>query len=409
VNLLQTFPVAMRALMRNKMRSFLTMLGVIIGVAAVISMVAVGEGAKSSMAKIFESMGTNMLIVTSGSSRSGGMMGGMGSMPTLTWDDLEAIKREAPAVRYAAPSLATKTSLVSDDGNWTTTVNGTTAEWFLIRNWRVSQGALFSDADVDSGNKVIVLGETVVSRLFGSGVNPLGNTVRIRNTPFVVVGVLERKGQSFMGQDNDDIAIVPVSAFRSKLQGGLQQFIAGVVMIGARSEADTYRAQSEITMLMRDRHHIADPVDDDFTVRNLTEIANARNQSMATFSWLLAVVAIISLGVGGIGIMNIMLVSVTERTREIGIRMAVGAKPWNVLAQFLVEAMTLSMAGGLLGIAGAFALSSFLATKIGWAFVIRPDIVVVSFVFSAVVGVLFGLYPAWKASNLDPIEALRYE
>jgi putative ABC transport system permease protein len=330
-------------------------------------------------------------------------------MPTITWDDLEAIKREAPAVRYAAPSLGTKTSLVSDDGNWTTTVNGTTAEWFLIRNWQASQGALFSDADVDSGNKVIVLGQTVVSRLFGSGVNPLGHTVRIRNTPFVVVGVLERKGQSFMGQDNDDIAIIPVSAFRSKLQGGLQQFIAGVVMVGARSESDTYRAQSEITMLMRDRHHIADPVDDDFTVRNLTEIANARNQSMATFSWLLAVVAIISLGVGGIGIMNIMLVSVTERTREIGIRMAVGAKPWNVLAQFLVEAMTLSMAGGLIGIAGAFALSSFLATKIGWAFVIRPDIVVVSFVFSAVVGILFGLYPAWKASNLDPIEALRYE
>jgi putative ABC transport system permease protein len=409
VNLLQTLPVALRALMRNKMRSFLTALGIIIGVAAVISMVAVGEGAKSSMSKIFEAMGTNLLILTSGSTRSGGMMGGMGSMPTITWDDLEAIKREAQAVRYAAPSLVTKTSVISDDGNWTTSINGTTPEWFLIRNWRMGQGAAFGASDVESGNKVIVLGETVVGRLFGSGVNAVGRTVRIRGTPFVVIGILEKKGQSPMGQDYDDAAVIPVSAFKSKLQGGLQQFIAGVVLIGARSEEETYRAQSQITMLMRDRHHIGDPVDDDFTIRNLTEIANARNQGMATFSWLLAVVAVISLVVGGIGIMNIMLVSVTERTREIGIRMAVGAKPWHVMAQFLVEAMTLSTAGGLLGIAGAFALSSLLATKIGWAFVIRPDIVVISFVFSAVVGIVFGLYPAWKASNLDPIEALRYE
>jgi putative ABC transport system permease protein len=381
VNLLQTLPVALRALMRNKTRSFLTILGVIIG----------------------------MLILTSGSTRSGGMMGGMGSMPTLTWEDLEAVKREAPAVRYAAPSLTTKTSLVGDDGNWTTSVSGTTPEWFLIRNWRAAKGSVFSAGDVESGTKVIVLGETVVGRLFGSGVDPVGRTVRIRSTPFVVIGVLEKKGQSFMGQDYDDTAVIPVSAFRSKLQGGLQQFIAGVVMIGARSEEDTYRAQSQITMLMRDRHHINDPSDDDFTVRNLTEIANARNQGMATLTGLLAAVAVVSLFVGGIGIMNIMLVSVTERTREIGIRMAVGAKPWHVMAQFLVEAVTLSMAGGALGIGLGFGASSLLASKLSWAFVIRTDIVVVSFVFSAVVGIVFGLYPAYKASKLDPIEALRYE
>ncbi len=409
MNLLQTFPVALRALLRNKMRSFLTMLGIIIGVASVITMVAVGEGAKSSVSKRFEAMGTNLLIVTSGSTRSGGMMGGIGSMPTITWDDLEAIKREAPSVRYAAPSLTTKTSLVGDDGNWTTSVTGTTAEWFFIRNWQVEQGSSFSASDVESGNKVIVLGATVVGHLFGSGVNPVGRTVRIRSTPFVVIGVLEKKGQNFMGQDYDDTAVMPVSAFKSKLQGGLQQFIAGVVMVGARSEEETFRAQNQINMIMRDRHHIGDPNDDDFTVRNLTEIASAQKDAMNTFSLLLAAVAIVSLVVGGIGIMNIMLVSVTERTREIGIRMAVGAKPSHVLAQFLVEAMTLSTSGGLMGLGAGFLTSVLLASKLRWEFVIRPDIVAVSFLFSAIVGVVFGLYPAWKASNLDPIEALRYE
>jgi putative ABC transport system permease protein len=409
VNLLQTFPVALRALLRNKMRSFLTMLGIIIGVASVITMVAVGEGAKSSVSKRFEAMGTNLLIVTSGSTHSGGMMGGMGSMPSLTWDDLEAIRREAPSVRYAAPVLTTKTSLVGEDGNWNTSVVGTTAEWFLIRNWRPAQGALFSSGDVESGNKVIVLGETAVARLFGSGVDPVGRTVRIRSTPFVVIGVLEKKGQDFRGQDNDDTSVIPVSAFRSKLQGGLQQFIAGIVMVGARSEEETFRAQNQITMLLRDRHHVADPNDDDFTVRNLTEMASAQKDAMATFSLMLAAVAVVSLVVGGIGVMNIMLVSVTERTREIGIRMAVGAKPAHVMSQFLVEAMTLSTSGGLLGLGGGFLASSLLARYLRWQFVVRPDIVAVAFLFSAAVGVLFGLYPAWKASKLDPIEALRYE
>lgn len=409
MNLLQTFPVALRALLRNKMRSFLTMLGIIIGVASVITMVAVGEGAKSSVSKRFEAMGTNLLIVTSGSSRSGGMMGGMGSMPSLTWDDLEAIRREAPSVRYAAPVLTAKASLVGDDGNWNTSVVGTTAEWFLIRNWRAAQGTLFSSGDVESGNKVIVLGETVVARLFGSGVDPVGRTVRIRSTPFVVIGVLERKGQDFRGQDNDDTSVIPVSAFRSKLQGGLQQFIAGIVMVGARSEEETFRAQNQISMILRDRHHIADSNDDDFTVRNLTEMVSAQKDAMATFSLMLAAVAIVSLVVGGIGVMNIMLVSVTERTREIGIRMAVGAKPAHVMSQFLVEAMTLSTSGGLLGLGGGFLASSLLARYLRWQFVVRPDIVAVAFLFSAAVGVLFGLYPAWKASNLDPIEALRYE
>ncbi|HEY3450250.1 MAG TPA: ABC transporter permease [Myxococcales bacterium] len=409
MNPLTTLPLALRALLRNKTRSFLTALGVIIGVASVISMVAVGEGAKASMAKVFDAMGSNMLIVTSGSTRSGGMMGGMGSIPSLTWDDLKAIQSEAPSVKSAAPMMTARAPVVGDDGNWTTSITGTSADYFEIRNWKVEQGLAFSSADNDAGAKVVVMGQTVIAKVFGTGVNPIGKTVRIRSTPYVVVGVLEKKGQSFMGQDFDDAAFIPVSAFRSKFQGGLQQFIPGVVMVGTRTPEDTYRAQTQITALLFDRHHITSKDDQDFDVRNFTEMASARQSSMATLTGLLAAVAIVSLIVGGIGIMNIMLVSVTERTREIGIRMAVGAKPGDVMAQFLVEAMTLSTAGGALGIALGSGLSKLLASKLGWDFVIRPDIVVVAFVFSAVVGIGFGLYPARKASQLDPIEALRYE
>jgi len=409
MNLIQTFPIAARALFRNKTRSFLTILGVIIGVGSVISMVAVGEGAKASVAKVFESMGTNLLIVTSGSTRSGGFMGGGGSMPSLTWEDLAAIRREAPSVRYAAPIMNSKTTIIGDEGNWMTQVSGTTPEYFPIRSWKVVQGSMFSSSDVDSNAKVAVLGQTVVSRIFSLGVDPLGKSVRINGTPYVVVGVLDKKGQSFGGQDMDDVVFIPISAFRSKLQGGLQQFITGVIFVGTASEEDTYRAQNQIISILVDRHHITDRIDDDFSVRNLTEMANARQQGLKTLTGLLAAIAVVSLLVGGIGIMNIMLVSVTERTREIGIRMAVGAKPWHILAQFLVEAITLSMIGGALGIGAGFGTSKVLATSLSWDFVIRKDIVVISFLFSALVGIVFGLYPARKASNLDPIEALRYE
>jgi putative ABC transport system permease protein len=409
VNLLQTFPVAMRALARNKTRSFLTMLGVVIGVASVISMVAIGEGAKSGVEKIFAAMGTNLLIVLSGSTNSGGVMGGFGSMPTLTWDDLRAIRTEVPSVRAAAPQLNTRASIVGEELNWSTQITGTTPDYFSIRAWVLNHGALIQDSDIETSNKVIVLGQTVADKLFGVNAEAVGQTVRIRNIPFLVVGVLERKGQSPMGQDYDDSAFIPVTTFQTKIQGGLQKYLSGAIMVSAVSSDDTTRAQKQIASLLRDRHHIASTADEDFNIRNLAEIAAAQQQGTKTLTSLLAAIAIVSLLVGGIGIMNIMLVSVTERTREIGVRMAVGAKPWHILTQFLVESISLSTIGGLVGVLLGVGIATTLADQLGWALVLRPDIVVVAVGFSAFVGVAFGLYPARKASLLDPIEALRYE
>ncbi len=409
MNLAQTFPIAMRALLRNKTRSFLTALGVVIGVASVISMVAIGEGAKSGVEKVFASMGTNLLIVLSGSTSTGGVMGGFGSMPTLTWDDLRAIQSEAPAVRAAAPQLNTRASIVGEDANWSTQITGTIPEYFSIRNWTIAEGAFLTESDIETGNKVIVLGATVSEHLFGPNVDVVGRSVRIRSIPFIVVGVLARKGQSPMGQDYDDSAFIPVSTFQAKIQGGLQKYLSGAIMVSAIKDSETGRAQKEIQGILRDRHHIASSADDDFNVRNLAEIAAAQQQGTKTLTSLLAAIAVVSLLVGGIGIMNIMLVSVSERTREIGIRMAVGAKPWHILAQFLVEAMSLSMMGGLVGVGLGVIVASTLAQQLGWALVMRADIVVVAVGFSALVGMVFGLYPAQKASNLDPIDALRYE
>jgi putative ABC transport system permease protein len=409
MNLIQTFPIAARALLRNKTRAFLTTLGVIIGVASVISMVTVGEGAKSRVEAAFSSMGTNLLIVLSGSTSSGGVMGGFGSMPTLTWEDLAAIRKEAPAVRAAAPQLNIKATVLSDDANWTTSIAGTTPEFFGIRSWTIARGSFLSDADVESGAKVIVIGQTVSDHLFGAGVDPIGRTVRVRQIPFQVVGLLQRKGQSPMGQDYDDATFVPVSTFQAKIQGGLQKYIPGIIVVSAKSEADTRRAQQEIAGILRDRHHLGLHDEDDFSIRNLTELAAAQQQGTSALTGLLAAIAVVSLIVGGIGIMNIMLVSVTERTREIGVRMAVGAKPWHILAQFLVEAMALSMMGGLLGVAIGMFAARTLATRFGWPFATRVDMALIAFGFSAAVGIGFGLYPARKASRLDPIEALRYE
>jgi putative ABC transport system permease protein len=409
MNLLQTFPIAARALLRNKTRAFLTMLGIIIGVASVISMVTVGEGAKSRVEAAFSSMGTNLLIVLSGSTSTGGVMGGFGSMPTLTWDDLAAIRREAPAVASAAPQLPAKATLLSDDANWTTSVSGTTPEYFPIRSWTIARGTFFGASDVDAGAKVIVLGQTVSDHLFGPGVDALGRTVRIRSIPFVVVGLLERKGQSPMGTDYDDATFVPSSTFVAKIQGGLSNYISGIIVVSAKTEADTARAQKEITSILRDRHHLGPRDESDFSIRNLTEIAAAQQQGTKALTGLLAAIAVVSLIVGGIGIMNIMLVSVTERTREIGVRMAVGAKPWHILMQFLVEAMSLSMAGGLIGVTAGMLAARVLATRLGWPYATRIDMVLVAFGFSAAVGIGFGLYPARKASQLDPIDALRYE
>ena len=409
MNPLQTLRVAIRALLRNKMRSFLTTLGIIIGVAAVIAMVAIGEGAKAQVEAQFASMGSNLLIVLPGSTTSGGMRGGFGSMPTLTWDDLRAIRTEVPTVKYAAAQLSSGAQLASEDQNWSTRVYGTTPEYFSIRDWPTAMGSPMDDSDAEGGTKVVFLGQTVVDNLFGPNANPVGQSVRIKNVPFEVKGVLSEKGQSSWGQDYDDVAFIPLKTFQTKIQGGLQQFISGQIYVGAISEPATARAQKQITNLLRDRHHIGPGQDDDFSIRNLTELANAQEASLGTITTLLAAVAAVALLVGGIGIMNIMLVSVTERTREIGVRMAVGAKPRNILAQFLVEALTLATAGGFLGIVLGLTGGRILASRLHWPMLMRPDIMVISVVFSALVGVAFGLYPAQKASRLDPIEALRFE
>lgn len=406
---LQTFRVALRALLRNKLRSFLTVLGIIIGVSAVIAMVAIGEGAKARVEAQFASMGSNLLIVLPGSTNASGARGGFGSMPTLTWDDLRAMRTEAPAVRYAAAVLRSNAQVLSEDQNWSTSVSGTSPEYFLIRDWVTSSGRLFNDSDIDAAAKVVLLGQTVVEKLFGAGADPVGQTVRIKNIPFEVIGVLARKGQSGMGQDYDDGVYVPQSTFQSKIQGGLQKYVSGVVFIGAVSGTDTARAQRQVENLLRDRHHVGPGMEDDFSIRNLTEMANAQQEGTRTLTTLLASIAAVSLLVGGIGIMNIMLVSVTERTREIGVRMAVGATPANILLQFLVEALTLAIAGGVIGIGLGLFTAGRLAAQFGWPTLVRADIIVIAVAFSALVGVVFGLYPAHKASRLDPIDALRYE
>ncbi len=409
MNYSQVFLVAAKALLLNKTRSLLTVLGIIIGVASVIAMVSIGEGAKKRVEDTFAAMGTNLLIVLSGSNRSGGVFGGFGSQPTLTWDDLRAIREEVPSVRRASPQSVGKMQMSSEDQNWNTTVNGVQPDLFEIRNWQIGRGVFFTDSDLDTANKVVVLGTTVVEKLYGKNADPIGLTVRIKNVPFRIVGITASKGQSPMGQDYDDTAFVPITTFRTKLQGSLPNYIAGVIFVQATSNQATAIAQRQITNLLRDRHRIQPGDDDDFNIRNLQEFFDAQQASTQTITTLLAAIAGVSLLVGGIGIMNIMLVSVTERTREIGLRMAVGAKPRDVLAQFLVEAFTLSVTGGLIGVALGVGAAVLLAKRFGWSLLIRVDIVLISLFFSALVGIFFGLYPAQKASRLDPIEALRHE
>jgi putative ABC transport system permease protein len=406
---LQTLRVALRALLRNKMRSFLTTLGIMIGVGAVIAMVAIGEGAKAMVEEAFSAMGTNLLIVMPGSSSRGGAMGGAGSMPTVTWDDLAAIRSEVPSVRYAAAALRASAQVVSEEQNWGTTVYGTSPEYLSLRSWDVALGNNFTQSDVDGGTKVVVLGRTVADKLYGADSDPVGQSVRISNVPFTVVGVLAAKGQSAMGQDYDDAMLIPQSTFQAKIQGGLQKFVSGPLLVGAHPEHGTARASRQITALLRDRHRLQPGTDDDFSIRNLAEMAAAQQQGTETLTTLLASVAAVSLLVGGIGIMNIMLVSVTERTKEIGLRMAVGAKPRNVMAQFLVESLALSIAGGVIGIGLGLFVANRMATQFGWPMLVRPEIIAVAVGFSGLVGVGFGLYPARKASLLDPIDALRYE
>ncbi|MGO9836254.1 MAG: ABC transporter permease [Polyangiaceae bacterium] len=409
MNPIQTLRVALRAITRNKLRAFLTTLGIVIGVGAVIAMMAIGAGAKARVEEAFAAMGTNVLIILPGSTSSGGVRGGFGSMPTLTWDDLAAIRNDVGTVKMAAPTMRASMPVVSEENNWTTSVTGTSPEYFDIRNWPIALGVAITQGDVDGGTKVIVLGQTVVDKLYGPNANPVGQSVRVGSTPFQVVGVASKKGQSATGQDYDDAAFIPFTTFAHKVQGGLGKYLQGQVMIAATSSDTTLRAQLDITAVLRDRHHLAPGDEDDFSIRNLSEIAGAQQQGTETMTMLLASVAAVSLLVGGIGIMNIMLVSVTERTREIGIRMAVGAEPHHILTQFLIEALSLSVAGGLIGVAAGVGTALWLAGRFHWPMLIQPDVITVSVGFSALVGIVFGIYPARKASQLDPIDALRFE
>jgi len=409
VNWLMTLRVALRALGRNKLRSFLTGLGVVIGVAAVIAMVAIGDGAKARVEQTFASIGSNMLIILNGSSQGGGAMGGAGSLPSLTWDDLKAIQTELSAVREAAPVLRAGSQVMSEDANWNTSIQGTTPDFLRVRSWPVAVGTAFTQTDVDGGMKVALLGQTVVEKLYGRNANPVGQVVRVKNIPFVVVGVLARKGQSPFGQDFDDVVLVPVSTFQQKISGGLKNFIAGQIVVSSRGEDGNARAQQQVRGLLRDRHRLSLSADDDFQIRNPSEIASAQQEGTKTLTTLLMAIAAVSLLVGGIGIMNIMLVSVTERTREIGVRMAVGARARDIQLQFLVEALALSVSGGLIGVATGLGIAAWLASAFGWSMLIRPDVILIAVGFSGLVGVGFGFYPALKASRLDPITALRFE
>ena len=405
---LASLRIALRALMVNKMRSILTMLGIIIGVSAVIAMIAVGSGAKARIAEQIASMGSNLLIILSGSSTSGGMRWGSGTVPTLTVDDSKAILSEVPAVKYVAPNLQGVAQVVYGNQNWSTSVNGTTPEVLDIREWPVVSGRPFTQQDVDGATKVCLLGKTVVDNLFG-GIDPIGQIIRIKKVPFTVVGVLGSKGQTTFGQDQDDTIFVPLTTAQKRLFGMQFPGMVRVIAVQAKGPELMKEAEDQINALLRQRHRIQPSQDNDFTVRNLTEVMASAQQSANVMSLLLGAIASISLIVGGIGIMNIMLVSVTERTREIGIRIAVGAKSKDILLQFLIESLVLSLIGGILGITigigGTYILSSFTQ----WPTLLSIQAIFLAFFFAGSVGVFFGFYPARKASLLDPIEALRYE
>jgi len=408
MNFLMTLRIALKALGRNKLRSGLTMLGIIIGVGAVIAMIAIGSGAKARIQEQIASMGSNLLIVLSGSATSGGIRHGSGSVPTLTVDDAKAIATELSAVKYSAPLLRGVTQVVFGNQNWSTVTYATTPEALLIRDWPTVKGRSLTQADVDGAAKVCLLGQTVVEYLFGQ-MDPVGQMVRIKKFPFTVVGVLSIKGQTTWGQDQDDVVYVPLTTGQQLLFG--QQFPGMVWSISVQSSGpDTMNlAEEQITQLLRQRHRLRANQENDFFIRNLTEAFSAAEESARVMSILLGAIASISLLVGGIGIMNIMLVSVTERTREIGIRMAVGARGGDILWQFLVEAIVLSLIGGIIGIILGVGASQLISQFFKWPTLISPQALILSFSFAGGVGIFFGFYPARKAAQMDPIEALRYE
>jgi len=406
-SLLAILKIAWRALARNKMRSSLTLLGIVIGVGAVITMVSLGQAAQRMVEAQIASVGPNLLFVSPGSRNAGGAQLGAGFSATLTDGDVEAIVREVPLVAAATPMVTTRGQMVFGNQNWATRIEGTNERAPQIRAWDIARGEFFSSADVRSANRVLVLGNTVAEQLF-EGADPVGETVRVNNLPFRVAGVLEAKGQALTGQDQDDMIVVPYTTVQKKLRRSALNSIDNV-MISTSSPLASRVAESQISELMRQRHNIREGEPDDFRVRNLADVAQTAEQTTLILTLLLGSIAAVSLVVGGIGIMNIMLVSVTERTREIGIRMAVGARSSQIRLQFLAESVMLSLIGGLIGIVLGAAGAAGITHALKWPTFISSLAVIVSFLFSAAVGIFFGYYPAHRAASLDPIEALRYE
>ncbi|CAO3429465.1 ABC transporter permease [Azospirillum doebereinerae] len=401
---------ALDSLRASPLRSALTMLGIVIGVAAVIAMVAVGAGARDQVMRQIASLGTNLVLVGQGSVVRSGVKLGAGTAATLTEDDATAVLREIPAVTVTAPSVRWGLQIVAGNQNWGTVMFGITPDYMEARDWSIVHGRGLSDQDVTQAEKVVVLGQTVVRNLFGGG-DPVGEQVRVFSTPLTVVGVLGEKGQNTQGQDQDDVIFLPLSTAKRNIPGMAKsnpRFIHSVV-VKTRDGADQDEAQAQIRELLRQRHRLIDGQDDDFWMRNLSEVAATRDASSRALSFLLAAVAAVSLLVGGIGIMNIMLVSVTERTREIGLRLAIGAKRRDILMQFLIESTTLSLIGAAVGVLTGIGTAMVVAELAGWPTLIRIDSVVLAVVVSGLVGVFFGLYPARRASRLNPIEALRHE
>jgi putative ABC transport system permease protein len=386
------------------------MLGIIIGVAAVIAMVGVGAGAQARVDEQINSLGSNLIIVLSGNYTAGGVRMGSGSQPTISEDDAYALQQEVALVEASAPQLRGTGQVVFGNSNWATSILGVTPDYFVARQWQVAQGRSLEPADVESAAKVVLLGQSVARSLFGES-DPIGETVRVRRVPHIVIGVLDRKGQSMVGQDQDDVVLIPISTARKRVLGGRQVRSRNVqsITVKVHDGADVAAAEQELRSLLRQRHKLQANQEDDFFLRNLAEVLAAQEASSRVLAMLLAAIASVSLVVGGIGIMNIMLVSVTERTREIGLRMAVGARGRDILLQFLVEAVTLALIGGLAGIALGIGASFAVGSVAGWRTEIDPRAVIVAFGFAGAIGVFFGFYPARKAARLSPIDALRHE
>ena len=410
MNILASARIAVRALRVNKLRSALTMLGIVIGVGAVIAMVAVGSGAQARVAEQIQSLGANVIIIWPGTVNQGGVRLGAGAQATLSEDDAWAIQRDIQLVQVVAPYVRGNAQVVYSNLNWATGILGVTPEYFPARDWEVISGRQLTQEEVDGASKVALVGQTVARNLFGDE-DPLGQVIRIKKVPFTIIGLMDRKGQNTWGQDQDDQILIPLSTARTKVLGGNQVKgrAVGAISIKVREAALMKEAEQEIRELIRQRHRIQPFQDDDFNLRNLSEVLESQEAASRVLTTLLAAIASVSLLVGGIGIMNIMLVSVTERTREIGLRMAVGARGRDILTQFLVEAVTLSLIGGAIGVGFGLLASHAIAYFAEWRTLLQVEAILLAFSFSAAVGIFFGFYPARKAAGLNPIDALRYE